>query len=191
MIQIDGENQQDDQALPTSYFLRKWGAALKLHQAPGQCILLLVTQSKINLLIHIAHSHSLGSHLGARNTLKKLRDHFHWPGMKAEIRDFCQQFPQCQCSFPKNPAPALLLPLPVIGMPFERVGMDLLWLFPKSPQGHEFILVIVGYANWYSEAVTLQKATSHKIARELFFLFSQVGIPKDCLTDQGMPFFPS
>ncbi|MCJ8735540.1 hypothetical protein PDJAM_G00248160 [Pangasius djambal] len=56
---------------------------------------------------------------------------------------------------PHEPAPAPLIPLPIIGMPFERIGMDLIGLLPKSARGHELILVIVDYATRYPEAVPL------------------------------------
>ncbi len=52
--------------------------------------------------------------------------------------------------------------------------------------------MIVDYATRYPEAVPLRKATAKStaksIARELFLLCSQVGIPAEILTDQGTPF---
>lgn len=83
---------------------------------------------------------------------------------------------------------APLIPLPIISVPFKRIGTDLIRLLPKSAQGYEYILVIVGYATKYPEAVHLREATSCNIARELILLFSHVGIVKDILTDQGTPF---
>lgn len=40
----------------------------------------------------------------------------------------------------------------------------------------------------YPEAVPLRKATAKNIAKELFLLFTKVGIPEEILTDQGTPF---
>lgn len=79
-----------------------------------------------------------------------------------------------------------MTPLPIIGIPFERVGMDLVWPLPKSAHGHEYILVIIDYTTHYPQAIPLRKATSRN--RELMLLFSWVGIPKDLLTEQGTPF---
>lgn len=75
-----------------------------------------------------------------------------------------------------------LIPLPIIGVPFESIGMDLVGPLPKSPRGHEYILVIVDYATRYPEVVPLRKATSWNIGTVLVRLFSNVGIPKDILT---------
>lgn len=43
------------------------------------------------------------------------------------------------------------------------------------------------YATRYPEAIPLWKVTYKNIACELMTLFSQVGICKDLLTDQGTP----
>lgn len=150
--------------------------------------LLVVQQTKTELVMELAHSHPMAGHLGAANTLQRLRDHFHWPCMDAEVRRFCQCCPVCQHTAPQRPPPSPLIPMAIIEVPFERIGMDLVGPLPKSARGHEHILVIVNYATRYPEAVPLRKATPANIARELVLLFSRVGIPKEILTDQGTPF---
>ncbi len=110
------------------------------------------------------------------------------PGMEAEVKRFCQACPTCQRTSPRKPPLSPLIPLPIIEVPFERIGMDLVGPLPKSARGHEHILVIVDYATRYPEAVPLRKATAKSIARELFLLCSRVGIPAEILTDQGTPF---
>lgn len=42
-----------------------------------------------------------------------------------------------------------LIPLRIIGIPFERIDMDLIGPLPKSPWGHEYIMVIMDYATRY------------------------------------------
>lgn len=91
----------------------------------------------------------------------------------------------------KNTAPAPFVPLSSTGIPFERVGIDLVGPFPKSAQDHKYILVIVDYTTGYPETVPLWKATSKYIAAELVLLFSCVGLPKDILIDQDMHFVSS
>ncbi len=139
-------------------------------------------------VLELAHSHPLAGHLGAANTIQRIRDRFHWPGLEAEVKRFCQACPTCQVTSPRTPPPSPLIPLPIIEVPFERIGMDLVGPLPKSARGHEHILVIVDYATRYPEAVPLRKATAKAIAQELFLLSSRVGIPVEILTDQGTPF---
>nr|XP_040038942.1 uncharacterized protein LOC120822984 [Gasterosteus aculeatus aculeatus] len=150
--------------------------------------LLVVPRTKTETVLELAHSHPLAGHLGANNTIQRVRDRFHWPGLDAEVKRFCQACPTCQRTSPRTPPPSPLIPLPVIEVPFERIGMDLVGPLPKSARGHEHILVIVDYATRYPEAVPLRKATAKAIAKELFLLYSRVGIPAEILTDQGSPF---
>ncbi|XP_058638128.1 uncharacterized protein LOC131544123 [Onychostoma macrolepis] len=150
--------------------------------------LLVVPRSKTEAVLHLAHAHPLAGHLGAGNTIQRIRDRFHWPGLEAEVRRYCQACPECQKTSPYHPPPSPLIPLPIIEVPFERIGMDLVGPLPKSARGHEHILVIVDYATRYPEAIPLRKANAKTIAQELFLLFSWVGIPSEILTDQGTPF---
>ncbi|KAK3562421.1 hypothetical protein QTP86_033652, partial [Hemibagrus guttatus] len=91
------------------------------------------------------------------------------------------------------PAPGLLTPTGGRNLAWHGNGnksllskdsMNVFGLQPKSAPGHEYILVIKNYATRCPEAISLRKATSQNIARELLTLFSRVGIPKDILTDQ-------
>ncbi|KAL1263245.1 hypothetical protein QQF64_005984 [Cirrhinus molitorella] len=84
--------------------------------------------------------------------------------VETEVKGFCQACPTCQKTSPRTPPPSPLVPLPIIDVPFERIGMDLVGPLPKSAWGHEHILVIVDYAT------------------------CRVGIPAEILTDQGTPF---
>ncbi len=77
----------------------------------------------------------------------------------------------------QDASPSPLIPLPIIEVPFKRIGTEIVGLLPKSARGHEQILVIVDYATHYPEAVPLRKATAKAIAQELFLLSSRVGIP--------------
>ncbi|XP_067305997.1 uncharacterized protein [Pseudorasbora parva] len=150
--------------------------------------LLVVPRAKTETILELAHSHPMAGHLGTANTTQRIRDRFLWPGLEAEVKRFCQACPTCQVTSPKTPPPSPLIPLPIIEVPFERIGMDIVGPLPKSARGHEHILVIVDYATRYPEAVPLRKATAKSIAQELFLLASRVGLPSEILTDQGTPF---
>lgn len=52
--------------------------------------------------------------------------------MVAEVQDFCQKCPQYQKTTPYKLAPAPLIPLPIIEVLFEWVGMDLVAPLPNS-----------------------------------------------------------
>ncbi|XP_056622843.1 retrovirus-related Pol polyprotein from transposon 17.6 [Triplophysa dalaica] len=151
-------------------------------------LLLVVPKSKTKTILELAHTHPMAGHLAAANTIQRIRDRFHWPGLEAVVKRFCQCCHICQQKSPQRPPPSPLIPLPVIEVPFERIGMDLVGPLPKSARGHEYILVVMDYATRYPEALPLRKATTKAIAKELFLMYSRVGIPTEILTDQGTPF---
>lgn len=78
--------------------------------------------------------------------------------------------------------------IPLIEVPFERIGMDLIGPFHQSARGHRFVLVLVDYATRYPEAVPLSTISAKSVAQALFQVISRVGIPKEILTDQGTSF---
>ncbi len=185
---LDGKEVQPGPH-PLPHFVVQKGLLYCVAQRRGEeKLLLVVPRTKTETVLELAHSHPMAGHLGPANTVQRIRDRFHWPGMDAEVKLFCQACPTCQVTSPRKPPPSPLIPLPIIEVPFERIGMDLVGPLPKSARGHEHILVIVDYATRYPEAIPLRKATAKTIAQELFLLSSRVGIPAEILTDQGTPF---
>ena len=149
---------------------------------------LLLPRGYISKALYLAHTHLLGAHLGMEKTYERLRARFYWPGIKRAVEDYCRCCAECQLHSPRNTVPSPLIPLPIIDVPFQRIGMDIVGPLPKSSRGHKYILVIMDYATRYPEAIPLRAATGKTIARELFLLFSRVGIASEVITDQGTCF---
>uniref|UniRef100_A0A803JMY6 Gypsy retrotransposon integrase-like protein 1 n=1 Tax=Xenopus tropicalis TaxID=8364 RepID=A0A803JMY6_XENTR len=149
---------------------------------------LVVPQQYRRVVLDMAHRHVVGGHLGVDKTAERVFQRFFWPGVAGDVKRYCNSCLDCQINAPKPHYRGLLVPLPIIEVPFERVAMDLVDPLPKSARGHQHILVILDYATLYPEAVPLRNTSSKCIAKELVHLFSRVGIPKEILTDQGTPF---
>jgi len=141
--------------------------------------LLLVPRPFISSVLQLAHSHMLGAHIGIDKTLERIKARFYWPGLKKAVEDFGRNCPDCQQVAPhphhRNP----LIPLPIISVPFSRIGIDLVGPLPRSSRGHQYIPVILDYATRYPEAIPLRTMATKGIARELLMLFSRVGIPDE------------
>lgn len=109
--------------------------------------------------------------------------------MYIDVKHFCRTCPECQITAGKLPSIALLVPLPAVSTPLERIGVDVVGPLQK---GDRFILVICDYciclATRYPEAYPLREVTAKQVANALLHLFSHVGIPKEVLTDQGTNF---
>lgn len=66
--------------------------------------------------------------------------------------------------------------------------MDIVGPLEKTQTGFRYILVVCDYATRYPEPFPLRKISAKPIAQALLQLFSQVGIPKEIIIDQGTAF---
>ncbi|XP_058850824.1 uncharacterized protein LOC131699088 isoform X1 [Acipenser ruthenus] len=176
---------------PTPHFLLNNGLLYRVIRGTLQgehTHQLLVPHSQRNTIMRLAHTHLLGGHLGTDKTRDRILLRFFWPGVWREVADFCESCPECQKVASKKPPRAPLIPLPIIEVPFDRVGIDIVGPLPKTKSGCEYILVLVDYASRYPEVVPLRNMATKTIARELMNIFCRVGLPKEVLTDQGTPF---
>ena len=139
-------------------------------------------------VLTLAHCRVGGGHGGRGQTEDYLLSKFYWPGVYADIRNFCASCSKCQLVNPSVDPKVPLRPLPVIGVPFSRVGMDLVGPLVISSKGHQYILVLVDYATRYPEAIPLSSMTTTVVAQAMVEFFSRVGFPAELLTDQGTPF---
>lgn len=138
--------------------------------------------------LRVTHRVPTVGHLTAENTWQCLTLRFYWPGIREQVRWYCAACPECQRTQPKGPLGGGLIPLPIIGVQFERMGIDLVRPLPPAQGGYTHILVLVDYTTRYPEAVPLQRTGATAIARGLIRMFSWVGFPKEVITDQGTNF---
>ena len=153
-------------------------------------LVLVVPQTCRTIILSVGHENPLAGHFSHRKTGMKIGDKFFWPGMGADIRDFCRSCDVCQRMSSKGRVrPVPLQPLPIITEPFSRVAIDLVGpLSPPSSQGHRYILTLIDYATGFPEAVPLKEVDSISVAEALLSIFSRVGIPREILSDQGTQF---
>ncbi len=157
-------------------------------QSKQDTIQLLVPKSRREMLFQAAHCNPMAGHLGQAATLNRLMARFFWPGIHENVRRWCAACRECQLVNPPASPKAPLRPLPLMQVPFERIGMDLIGPLERSARGHRFALVLVDYATRYPEAVALRNISAKSVAEALFSMISRVGIPKEILTDQGTAF---
>lgn len=108
--------------------------------------------------------------------------------MNTDVTEFCRtsQYQKTAC---RGPPRAPLVSLPVIGVPFEQLGMDVVGPLERSKAGNHFMLVITDYATRYPEVFPLKTIKARTVAICLLQLFSRVSFPKTVLTDQGSNFY--
>ncbi|XP_051529229.1 uncharacterized protein LOC127426442 [Myxocyprinus asiaticus] len=188
---IDSQRLQPDIALSYPYFAIINERLYRVTQdtrTKEDTTQLLILRSRQEMVFQAAHYNPMAGHLGERKTLNHLIARFYWPGIGGDVRRWCVACSECQLVNPPATPKAPLRPLPLIEVPIERIGMDLVGPLERSARGHHFVLVLVDYATRYPEAVPLRNISAHSVAEALFKIISRVGIPKEILTDQGTTF---
>ena len=78
---------------------------------------------------------------------------------------------------------------PIVGMPWERIAMDIMGPLPKSNSGNLYILVIGDYFTKWTESYALKDHTAQTIADVLVNQWiCRFGVPRRIHTDQGRDF---
>lgn len=68
--------------------------------------------------------------------------------------------------------------MPLVSVPFEWVGIDIMGPHTQSSSQHKFLVVTVDYATRYPEAIPLQNIRTDTIAQERAQVFTCVRIAK-------------
>jgi len=141
-------------------------------------------------VLSLAHESIMAGHLGNMKTLDRVLNHFAWPGIAGDVSRHCRSCDTCQRTLPKGRVTKTpLQKMPIIGVTFQRVGIDLIGpISPASSSGCRFVLTVVDYATRYPEAVALKGITTKEVAETLCKIFSRVGIPSQIVSDQGSQF---
>uniref|UniRef100_A0A8C5PVW7 Gypsy retrotransposon integrase-like protein 1 n=1 Tax=Leptobrachium leishanense TaxID=445787 RepID=A0A8C5PVW7_9ANUR len=186
---IDGRPIDPDVRMSFPYMIQKNDLLYQVvKQGEDVVEQLVVPKPYRRMVLDLAHGHIMGGHLGIEKTKERISQRFFWPGLHADVKEYCESCPECQYSAPSPHFRSPLVPLPIIEVPFKRIGMDLVGPVVKTARGHQCILVILDYATRYPEAIPLRNTSAKTIAKELVQVFSRVGIAKEILTDQGTPF---
>ena len=159
-----------------------------LYRQSGPSAQLMVPQGARGTVLTLGHSIPWAGHLGKNKTVARIKRHFFWPGIGGAVAQFCRSCPECQQAPVKGPPRAPLQPLPIISVPFQRLGMDVVGPVEKTKAGNRFMLVVTDYATKYPEVFPLKSVKARYVAACLVQLFSRVGFPCEILTDQGSNF---
>ena len=111
-----------------------------------EAVLLTITVEQLVLpelcrqkVVELAHTIPLGGHLRKVKTAHRILQWFYWLILYRDVARHCRICKTCQLDAAQRVPWALLIPLPVMSEPFERVAMD--------------------YATCYLEAVALRSVT--------------------------------
>jgi len=150
---------------------------------------LVVPRHRVKEILEEAHDSSIGGHFGVNKTLEKIRKRFYWATCKQDVENWCRSCKVCVSK--QGPSGKGKSPLQIynVGLPFQRVQMDVLGPLPKTDLGNRFILVIVDCFTKWVEAFPVKNTRAKTIA-EVFVreIISRHGVPSEIHTDQGRNF---
>ena len=142
-------------------------------------------------LLHDHHDAPIAGHQGIERTYAALYDHFYWPRMNNEVRQYVKSCDSCQRIKASQQAPAgLLQPLPIPQQPWEQVSMDFITQLPRTKAGFDAIVVFVDtFSKMVHFVPTKTTATAPDTAR-IFFdqIFKLHGLPKSIVSDRDAKF---
>ena len=154
---------------------------------PGR-LCIVVPKSRRPDLLKEAHANCFAGHFSAKKVYDRLRRHYWWKGMRADVYHFCRKCLVCASrKGPGKPIHPPLVPIPV-GGPFHRVGVDVLQL-PVTHQGNRYVVCFVDYLTKWAEAFPIADQRADTIAR-IFVeqIVCRHGVPEQLLSDRGTNF---
>jgi len=150
-------------------------------------ILRKVIEDEIEKWNLISQAHTIG-HEGTYKTYHRLCRDYYWKGMCKDIKIFIRSCHICQTRKPQpqNKYPEDLATPP--GLPFTRVGLDIVGPLLTTARGNKYIIVLVDYLTKWVEAEAVRKIESDDVIRFLTNVFCRHGIPELIITDNGPQF---
>ena len=141
-------------------------------------------------LVQAMHASAVGGHSGVPVTYRHIKQHFYWPGLKAEVRAFVAECQICQQAKPdRSKLPGLLQPLPVPERAWKVLSLDFVEGLPMS-DGYNCILVVVDLFSKYAHFLSLRHPFTAATVAKLFI--SQVyrlhGMPTALVSDRDKIF---
>src|SRR5208282_3889857 len=127
--------------------------------------LVIPTPSR-NKMLHLAHDIPAAGHLGFAKTQARMWNHVYWPHIWKDTLAYIRSCDRCQrVGKGPKPAPAPLIPLPVVSEPVQRIAIDTVGPLPVCVKSkNRFILTILDLATHYPEAVALPDHTAKTVA---------------------------
>lgn len=142
----------------------------------------------ITQLLRMAHDDR--GHFGVRSTFNRLRSHVFWKGMQKDIESYVASCIDCQLKGSARDGvlhdPKLVLRHPLVFRPFQRVSADLTGPLQKTPEGFQYILVMVDHFTKWVITVPLRSKTAAEvgdgIVHHLYLVFGPAEV---LLCDNG------
>ena len=125
-------------------------------------------------ILSLVHETPMSGHLGVNKTYLKILNHFYWPGLKADVSNYCKSCQTCQVvDKPNQVIPkAGLQPIPAFDEPFSMITNDCVGPLPKTKSGNEYLLTIICASTRFPEAIPFRNIKTKIIVKALVKFFT-------------------
>lgn len=134
----------------------------------------------------IAQAHKLAGHMRFTKTYHHLKDHFFWPGMARQTKDWDQRCDTCQRTKDSTKAvQGKMQTQDIPDKPLEDIALDFIGPLPKQQQ-YDMILSVTCRLSGYTRAIpTCQGDSAEKIAQRFLSAWVSVfGAPRSMTGDR-------
>ena len=158
---------------------------------PVLCIPRTMHKSRRLTEVIIDQAHQTIGHAGSERTSKYIHKFYWWSTLSKDVTKFCATCRTCQAVKPSTQRPmGLLHPLPIPSRPWESIGMDFIGPLPPSPEGYNFIWVVIDRLTSMVHLVALKtSATATEVAeRYLKEIVRLHGVASSIVSDRDPRF---
>jgi hypothetical protein len=142
-------------------------------------------------LLQEVHDAPSGGHLGREKTYQRLSACVYWNGIHADVADYVRSCVSCSQSKARNRTAAdVLHPLPIPSRRWETISMDFVGPLPKTPSGHDFLLVVVDKFSKMVHLIACQQSiTAVQVAQLIYDHVVRLhGFPDNIVSDRDSKF---
>jgi hypothetical protein len=155
----------------------------------GRAKRLVVPESACAMIFAYFHDSPLGGHLGVFKTLGKIREHFMWRGMDAEVHEKVRKCHTCSVSKLAQNTRVGLLASDTAKRPMQKLFIDFVGKFPMSMQGNTAILVVVDAFSKFVWIIPVREGTTRATIKALKErVFSIFSVPEKLVSDNAQCF---
>jgi hypothetical protein len=149
---------------------------------------ILVPHATKEEILKVMHNTPTAGHLGENKTLESLKKRFYWFGMKEDVSSWIRSCGPCSMRKKSRNNKSAMKQYNV-GLPMERVALDILGPLPRTAKGNKYILVVADYFSKWTEMYAMPNQEAVTITKKFVEEFiCRFGIPQEIITDQGTQF---
>ncbi|GBO31034.1 Transposon Tf2-9 polyprotein, partial [Araneus ventricosus] len=178
--------EEKDSKTCQKYFIDSYTGLLMFKIKSGKDQILnkiYIPRNLVRDCLLVAHA----PHFGVQKTYDFIKIKYFWPGMYADVKNFCENCCNCMQNKPKRKTITHSIPKHHLA-PGEFLAIDIVGKLPRSVDNQNYILTIVDHYSRYLEAIPIPNTTSNTIIRHLNYYFSRFGLPKYILSDNATYF---